>query len=435
VTAPLIPPRVQRRRMMLPGFEEQAPLVPDPGCQRRPVGLLDESRFQQAMDFGDQTDAIDQAMGLGERPQPTGLRAWLQPALQGLAQGLVENYDEESQGGAALLRGLGSGFLGQQAMARATDADRMDREERAQRMKLALLGAQQNERRLSIMERPEPVRAPEPQRPMVVGRSLVDPSGRVLYRDPEAPAGQGTPAAPKWDRIVGPDGRITYYDPVTRQTQQTGLTERIPGTGPNAPGNPGKTLPFAVVQDMAKNERQLGVVDEAIKAIRANPSAIGGPRNWLLPRGITNFIDREGAPARSAISDIGSLEIKDRSGAAVTATEFKRLGFIPSEDDTPEVAIGKLERFREYIRNTNAGIRDYYATQGYGTPGTPNTDAAEIVSNVDEVAAQVWQEMGNDADPKAVEDEVRRRMAPRPQTRRTGPVRPDGTPDLLRRRP
>ncbi|HMU96605.1 MAG TPA: hypothetical protein PKA08_07495, partial [Elusimicrobiota bacterium] len=30
---------------------------------------------------------------------------------------------------------------------------------------------------------------------------------------------------------------------------------------------------LAAVQDMAQNERQLGVVDEAIRAVRANPSA------------------------------------------------------------------------------------------------------------------------------------------------------------------
>lgn len=430
MTAPFVPPMVRRRRMMLPGFEEQAPIMPE----ARPR-LLDESRFQQAMAFGDQTDQIDQAMGLN-RPQPTGLRRLILPAAEGLAAGLVENMDPEATGVSGFLRGVGQGFLGQRAVARQDEADQFDRNAEAQKMKLQLLGLAQNERRLRIMERPEPVAAPEAPKPMVVGRSLVAQDGRVLYRDPEQAAAAPRTADPKWDKIVDPAGRVRYFDPISGRTLDSGLSERIPGTGPNATGNPGKTLPFAVVQDLAGNERQLGTVNEALRLLNANPDAVGGPKNWMLPRGVTNFFDREGAKVRNPISDIGSLIIKDRSGAAVTEHEMRRLNFIPNEDDPPEVTRDKLTRLAQYIATKNQQIRDYYAAQGYGTPDTPATDAGVGGGDdVDTVAAQVWKDLGMDADPAEVEAEVRRRLQPALPRRATGTVAPDGTPTMLLRRP
>lgn len=385
MTAPFIPPMVRRRRMALPGFQEQAPIMPE----RRPV--LDESRFQQAMEFGDQTDQIDQAMGLN-RAQPQGLRRLILPAAEGLAAGLVQNLDEESTGVSGFLRGLGQGFLGQRAMARQDEADAMDRERMAQAMKLRLLGAAQDERRLRLGERqearmnqPAPVEAP---RPYVVGRSLVGADGRLLYRDAETPAAVGGPIRlGEGDVLADPTGKILTRNP--RPVEAV--------AGPKA-----LSMPGAIVQQVEGNNSRMRVIDEALAELDRNAGSVG-MQNYA-GQTIMQRIDPQGIRLRSAIADIGSMVIHDRSGAAVTVSEFPRLiPFIPQVTDSPAKIRSNLQRMREIIAEETAAYEGRY---GRGpTQGVP----AGIARPTSQPASKAdrWEELvGQGLSPEAAKAQV-----------------------------
>lgn len=393
MTAPFIPPMVRRRRMALPGFEEQAPLVPDPGFQRRAPGLLDESRFQQALEFGDQTDQIDQAMGLN-RSQPQGLRRLILPAAEGLAAGLVQNLDEESTGLSGFLRGAGQGFLGQRAMARQDEADAMERERMAQAMKLRLLGAAQDERRLRIGERqeerlgqPAPVDAPRPQ---VVGRALVMPDGRVVYRDPEPTA------ASQPDGFTLSPGQARF-DGTGKRLASVPVAPPAPGEGPKPP-----TMPVALVQKVEDNHSRIRVIDEALAELDRNAGSVG-LQNYA-GQAIMQRVDPQGIRLRSAIADIGSMVIHDRSGAAVTVSEFPRLiPFIPQVTDSPAKIRSNLQRMREIIAEETAAYEGRY---GRGpTQGVP----AGIARPTSQPASKAdrWEELvGQGMSPEAAKAQV-----------------------------
>ena len=73
------------------------------------------------------------------------------------------------------------------------------------------------------------------------------------------------------------------------------------------------------------------------------------------------------------ITDIGSLVLHDRSGAAVTASETPRLlPFIPLPTDDKDTARRKLVRFKQiYEQEQQAYLDTYSKDQGYKTPKVP----------------------------------------------------------------
>jgi hypothetical protein len=125
-----------------------------------------------------------------------------------------------------------------------------------------------------------------------------------------------------------------------------------------------RPAPAGVVMDIQGNVRQLRTLDEALTQLDDNPRAVGMKSRWtpdvLLDRlPLPGF--KDGATARAGIADVGSLEIRDRSGAAVTASEFPRLRpFIPSADDPAEVVKMKLRRMRDIIAEETEARASYY---------------------------------------------------------------------------
>jgi hypothetical protein len=110
--------------------------------------------------------------------------------------------------------------------------------------------------------------------------------------------------------------------------------------------------------------RQLKTIDEALTQLDANPAAVG-MKSRLTPDYLLDRLPmkgfRDGAHARAGIADIGSLEIRDRSGAAVTASEFPRLRpFIPSADDPEDVVRMKLRRMRDIIAEETEARNSYF---------------------------------------------------------------------------
>jgi hypothetical protein len=142
-----------------------------------------------------------------------------------------------------------------------------------------------------------------------------------------------------------PDGSVVY-------------TPRSEAAGMNAP-SPVARGSAAVMQKVADNKTQMSVIDDALKDLAAHPSAVGMKRGLgeMIPfmgnagDAINQRMDPDGVLARAGIMDIGSLKIKDRSGAAVTISEFPRLApFVPRVSDTPAAVRIKLMRLKHFIK-------------------------------------------------------------------------------------
>jgi hypothetical protein len=153
---------------------------------------------------------------------------------------------------------------------------------------------------------------------------------------------------------------------------------------------PGQTLgkyvtpkaPSAAAQK-AQIEANIGIanIDRAIELIDERPGSLGTRHKIPGMETISQFTDPEGVPARAAVSNVGSLKLHDRSGAAVTISEFPRLApFIPSPGDKPEVAKSKLSGLKreyetirdEWARGTNTSIL------GGSRPKTPTAPTKPV---------------------------------------------------------
>lgn len=131
----------------------------------------------------------------------------------------------------------------------------------------------------------------------------------------------------------------------------------------------------ALKKQIASNRSQLLVIDDALAELNKNPDAVGLKRGVgeVIPflGGVQDQInqrfDPEGVGARAQIANIGSLKLHDRSGAAVTISEFPRLKpFIPTSADTPDAIRTKLAKLREGIEAETAEIERSISTRPAG---------------------------------------------------------------------
>ncbi|MGE4048986.1 MAG: cell wall hydrolase, partial [Acetobacteraceae bacterium] len=202
-------------------------------------------------------------------------------------------------------------------------------------------------------------------------RGLMQVPGATLPPGfPPAPQLGGQPQMPPQGVQQGVQPPIMNADPnrpvqpvqAPQQAMPSQMPPQPPAAPPGAPQgrqmgggavlfpNEGREPPSAIVTGMLDGAASLRKVDDALGAIRENPDAVG-PSKMVQPGMIANWWQPGGAKARALVADIGSLKIHDRSGAAVSASEFPRLQpFIPAISDTPEVAETKLRNFRrEYL--------------------------------------------------------------------------------------
>lgn len=127
-----------------------------------------------------------------------------------------------------------------------------------------------------------------------------------------------------------------------------------------------KAVPPPIVTKVLDNRKAVRNIDGALAEIKKYPDGvgflIGNTPNWIAQR-----TDKKGVEVRSAIANIGSLIIHDRSGAAVTVSETPRLlPFIPLTSDTAETAKKKLKRLRAEIASLNEDYEAQYSEdQGY----------------------------------------------------------------------
>jgi hypothetical protein len=102
------------------------------------------------------------------------------------------------------------------------------------------------------------------------------------------------------------------------------------------------------MQAVTQNKLQLGKIDRAIALLQQHGTAVGLRRT--LPDAVNQVVDPDGVDTRAAVSDIGSLLIHDRTGAAMSAAEAMRLKpFIPGPTDQSAAAIKKLLRLKQTL--------------------------------------------------------------------------------------
>jgi hypothetical protein len=134
-----------------------------------------------------------------------------------------------------------------------------------------------------------------------------------------------------------------------------------PAVGPGgAPVQaPLKPVPETVARGYIENNVALGKIDAALAAVNANPKAFGLTN--LAPDMVVQRLDPQGLEARARVGDIGSLKIHDRSGAAVSASEFPRLKpFIPQVTDSPEKVQKLLGLFKQEYEAVQKEYLDAY---------------------------------------------------------------------------
>lgn len=140
---------------------------------------------------------------------------------------------------------------------------------------------------------------------------------------------------------------------------------------------PLKDVPAAVAGKIIETKQSLNNIDQAIKAVQANPGAFDVfnaiPGVERMRQG-----DSAGVDARAQVANIGSLKLHDRSGAAVSASEFPRLApFIPSSSDSPKAIVTKLAQMKR-IAEEELGL---YAEQyGQGSGYKPVARSAPAAS-------------------------------------------------------
>jgi hypothetical protein len=142
-------------------------------------------------------------------------------------------------------------------------------------------------------------------------------------------------------------------------------------------GEKGKALPGSVGQKFMENSQNLRMAERAldlisgktVEGMKGDPNATG--MKGYLPDAILQRTDPAGVETRAAIANLGSMIIHDRSGAAVTASEYPRLRpFIPTVNDDPPTIRKKLNQFVMEYKKINEEMADFYKETGYTVPST-----------------------------------------------------------------
>jgi hypothetical protein len=198
----------------------------------------------------------------------------------------------------------------------------------------------------------------------------------------QAPA-RSAPASIPGDQPQPRGGQAGQRAPSGYRYTADGNLEPIPG-GPGDRAGRNVTLrpvPAAVGKGVVENRSTLSRIDRALQAVDSNPDAFG-PANWLGGDMVRQYTDPEGVPARAIVANIGSQVIHDRSGAAVTVSEFPRLQpFIPTATDSPQTVKRKLAALKAEIESILEETTAYYSEDnGYRPIAPSRTDRPTLPS-------------------------------------------------------
>jgi len=193
---------------------------------------------------------------------------------------------------------------------------------------------------------------------------------RVLFQAPPK-------EEPGYTMLTAEEAQGLGLDPGVRY--QRSPTGQITPVGGQARGNL-RPIPVAAARGIVENRSRIGQVDRAIASVRSYPDAFG-PANYLGGDVVRQYTDPQGVTARAQVADIASMEIKNRSGAAVTISEFPRLRpFIPMQTDSPATVERKLAGLRAELQAMNEEAEAFYSEANGYRPAAPSTAQANAPS-------------------------------------------------------
>jgi hypothetical protein len=164
-----------------------------------------------------------------------------------------------------------------------------------------------------------------------------------------------------WQTVTTTDGSMVQVNPKTGATRPIGLTGRTPGSSARTTA--------AIQKAVAANQTQLSIIDDALKELGQHESAVGLSR--YLGDNINQRLDKGGVAARASIANISSMVVHDRSGAAVTVSEYPRLApFVPKITDTPATIRTKLAKLKQAVQTETAALQGQPGAQA-ASPADP----------------------------------------------------------------
>lgn len=181
-----------------------------------------------------------------------------------------------------------------------------------------------------------------------------------LYKDlnPEQ-----KPAEPKLHYIQGNDGTWFVRDERTGQTQPVQdpsgkpLRGRMPVEGAEKPVKP----PVSIQKSYVENQSALARLKDLSTSLETPAAADATGLKGYLPDAVLNRVSPEGTEIRGKIANIGSLIFHDRSGAAVTVSEAKRLQpYLPLATDNLATVKKKVRLLEEEIRREQEAMEASY---------------------------------------------------------------------------
>jgi len=282
----------------------------------------------------------------------------------------------------ALLRSAGTGLASYQTGKREAQQAQQEALAKLFAQRLQERQQQETERRNRALEQ---IQMQRPQRPTTV---LTD-QGLLQLDEETGEWGQVTlpggivPKKPETERPVrqpvfvppqapGEGGHFVY--PIERE----GETPRVEPAPIRKPQAPERAVPASIARAITTNRKQVSVIQDALKQLARYPEGMGLKN--VVPDLFMQRIDPQGVPVRASVADIGSLQIHERSGAAVTVSEAPRLKpFIPLPTDTPEAAKTKLNRLLRLIEEETRQLEGGSAQEDMPevpTPGTASPAAA-----------------------------------------------------------
>lgn len=150
---------------------------------------------------------------------------------------------------------------------------------------------------------------------------------------------------------------------------------------------------------IANNMDRINKIDEAIaklddyhKTFKKSPTGLikGTLGAYSSGSTILNKVDPKGVEARAAVADVGSGEIHDRTGAAMSVHESTRLKpFVPEGTDDYEPARKKLLRFKKFLTDNNIVMKSTYPGAGPKSAGAQGSWAPNS-SQPAQPAGQIW---------------------------------------------
>lgn len=211
------------------------------------------------------------------------------------------------------------------------------------------------------------------------GATALGPDGKPLYTSPFKP--EAAPRAENFRPMTAQEMK-NYGLPEGTTAQINNATGKVDLISRPTSATVGRPVPPAVAKGVIENNASIGKIDRALAALEARPESFGG---WnYVGDTIRQRTDSDGVDARAKVADIGSLIIHDRSGAAVSASEFPRLApFIPRATDTPKTVKTKLENLKANIQAMQDETQSIYSEEaGYKPMGTPAAQAAAAPQSV-----------------------------------------------------